>query len=73
MRQQLGLSDTGGFVRDYTLREIAGHSALDVTMTIYAHTSLEEKFRALSRLGERLGKESLSSDCRQTGDETDSR
>jgi hypothetical protein len=57
----------------HVFREIAGHSALDVTMTIYAHTSLEEKYRALSRLDERLGKESLSSDCRQTADETDSR
>jgi integrase len=50
---------------------IAGHSALDVTMTIYAHTSPVEKYRALSRLAERLGEESLSSGCRQTGDETD--
>ena len=42
-------------------------------MTIYAHTSLEEKYRALARLDERIGKESLSSDCRQRGDETDIR
>jgi integrase len=56
----------------HIVREIAGHSALDVTMTIYAHTSLEEKYRALSRLDERLGEESLSSGCRQTGDETGS-
>ncbi|MDZ5447289.1 hypothetical protein U2F26_32045 [Micromonospora sp. 4G57] len=55
------------------VREIAGHSALDVTMTIYAHTSLEEKYRALARLDERISKESLSSDCRQRGDETDIR
>ena len=34
-------------------------------MTIYAHASLEEKYRALTRLDERLAKERLSSDCRQ--------
>ncbi|WP_207232239.1 tyrosine-type recombinase/integrase [Micromonospora kangleipakensis] len=60
-------------VPPHIVREIAGHSALDVTMMIYAHTSLEEKYRALARLDERIGKESLSSDCRQRGDETDIR
>ena len=33
-------------VPPHIVREIAGHSALDVTMTIYAHASLEEKYRA---------------------------
>jgi hypothetical protein len=31
-----------------------GHSAIDVTMTIYAHASLDEKRTALRRLGDRL-------------------
>jgi integrase len=52
-------------VPPHIVREIAGHSALEVTMTIYAHASLEEKYRALSRLDERLAQERLSSDCRQ--------
>lgn len=52
-------------VPPHIVREIAGHSALEVTMTIYAHASLEEKYRALTRLDERLAKERLSSDCRQ--------
>ena len=41
-------------VAPHIVQEIAGHSALDVTMTIYAHTSLEEKRKALKLLGERL-------------------
>jgi integrase len=52
-------------VPPHIVREIAGHSALEVTMTIYAHASLEEKYHALTRLDERLAKERLSSDCRQ--------
>ena len=55
------------------VREVAGHSALDVTMTIYAHTSLAEKHRALSLLDDRMAKEALSSRRRQTDDETDTR
>ena len=39
-------------------------------MTIYAHASLEEKYRALSRLDEPLASEALPSDCRQLGNET---
>ena len=39
----------------HVVQQIVGHSAIDVTMTIYAHASLEEKRTALSRLGERLG------------------
>ena len=58
-------------VPPHIVREIAGHSALDVTMTIYAHASLEEKYRALTRLDDRMGAESLSSDWRQGSDETD--
>jgi integrase len=48
-------------VAPHTVRDIAGHSAIEVTMTIYAHTSMEEKRRALGRLdghlsGERDGR-----------------
>jgi hypothetical protein len=57
----------------HIVREIAGHSGLDVTMTVYAHTSLGEKYRALSLLGDRIGQEALASDCRQTMDESDNR
>jgi integrase len=38
----------------HVVQQIVGHSAIDVTMTIYAHASLDEKRTALSRLGERL-------------------
>ncbi len=38
----------------HVVQQIVGHSAIDVTMTIYAHASLEEKRTALGRLGERL-------------------
>jgi len=31
------------------VREIVGHSAIEVTMTIYAHVSLEEKRKALAK------------------------
>jgi hypothetical protein len=34
------------------VREVAGHSDTEVTMTIYAHVSLEEKCKALGKLGE---------------------
>jgi integrase len=36
------------------VREIVGHSAIEATMTIYAHASLEEKRKALAKLGEAL-------------------
>ena len=36
------------------VREIVGHSDIEVTMTIYAHTSLDEKRRALGKLGDAL-------------------
>jgi integrase len=38
----------------HVVREIVGHSAIEVTMTIYAHASLDEKRTAMRRLGERL-------------------
>ncbi len=38
----------------HVVQQIIGHSAIDVTMTIYAHASLDEKRTALSRLGQRL-------------------
>ena len=41
-------------VPPHVVREIVGHSAIDVTMTIYAHASLDEKRRALDRLGDQL-------------------
>jgi integrase len=37
------------------VQEIVGHSATEVTMTIYAHVSLDEKRRARGKLGEALG------------------
>lgn len=39
----------------HVVREIVGHSAIEVTMTIYAHVSLEDKRKALGKLGEALG------------------
>ncbi|MGO4599923.1 hypothetical protein [Terrabacter sp. 2RAF25] len=41
-------------VAPHIVQEIVGHSAIDVTITIYAHTSLDEKRKALQLLGERL-------------------
>jgi integrase len=38
----------------HIVRDIVGHADIDVTMTIYAHVSLEEKRAALERLDERL-------------------
>lgn len=38
----------------HIVQAIAGHSAIDVTMTIYAHASREEQRRALQRLADRL-------------------
>jgi integrase len=32
------------------VRDIAGHSAIEVTMTIYAHASMGEKREALRKL-----------------------
>jgi integrase len=36
------------------VREIVGHSDIEVAMTIYAHTSLDEKRWALGKLGDAL-------------------
>jgi integrase len=36
------------------VREIVGHSDIEVTMTIYAHTALDEKRQALAKLGDAL-------------------
>ena len=38
----------------HMVREIVGHSDLEVTMTIYAHTALDEKRQALANLGNAL-------------------
>lgn len=42
-------------VAPHVVREIVGHSDIEVTMTIYAHTSLDEKRKALRKLGDALG------------------
>ena len=39
----------------HVVRGIVGHSAIEVTMTIYAHVSLDEKRKALGKRGEALG------------------
>jgi hypothetical protein len=36
------------------VKEIVGHSAVDVTMPIYAHASLDSKREAMRLLNERL-------------------
>ncbi|MEU7939502.1 site-specific integrase [Microbispora bryophytorum] len=36
------------------VRDIVGHSDIEVTMTIYAHASLDDKRRALGKLGDTL-------------------
>jgi len=43
-------------VPPHIVREIAGHSDVGVTMKVYAHASLAERLKALSRLGEALSK-----------------
>ncbi|MFC4899460.1 tyrosine-type recombinase/integrase [Streptosporangium amethystogenes subsp. fukuiense] len=37
------------------VRDIVGHSDIEVTMTIYAHVSLHDKRNALGKLGDALG------------------
>jgi integrase len=39
----------------HVVREIVGHSDIEVTMTIYAHVSLDDERAALRKLGEALG------------------
>lgn len=41
-------------VPPHVVREIAGHSDIKVTMTVYAHGSLTERANALTKLGETL-------------------
>jgi integrase len=41
-------------VPPHVVREIAGHSDIKVTMTVYAHGNLAEKAAALSQLGQAL-------------------
>ena len=45
-------------VAPHVVKEIVGHSAIDVTMTIYAHTSLHSRRAALKLLDERLSEAS---------------
>ena len=35
-----------------TVMEIAGHSALEMTMNVYAHVTLDDKREALEKLGD---------------------
>nr|WP_030917698.1 tyrosine-type recombinase/integrase [Streptosporangium amethystogenes] len=37
------------------VRDIVGHSDIEVTMTIYTHVSLDDKRNALGKLGDALG------------------
>jgi integrase len=39
-------------VPPHIVRDIVGHSDIDVTMTIYAHVSLDDKRAALGKLDE---------------------
>jgi integrase len=39
----------------HIVRDIVGHSDIEVTMTIYAHAALDEKRKALKKLGDALG------------------
>jgi integrase len=41
-------------VPPHLVREIAGHSDIKVTMTVYAHGNLDEKAEALNQLGAAL-------------------
>jgi integrase len=40
--------------RDRELMEIVGHSAIEMTMNVYAHVSLDMQRDALGRLTDRL-------------------
>jgi integrase len=52
-------------VPPHVVREIVGHSAIEVTMTIYAHASLDEKRKALGKLGDALSRLRCRHGCRQ--------
>jgi integrase len=39
----------------HIVRDIVGHSDIEVTMTIYAHAAIDEKRKALGKLGDALG------------------
>ncbi|GLY75009.1 hypothetical protein Airi01_032760 [Actinoallomurus iriomotensis] len=39
----------------HIVRDIVGHSDIEVTMSIYAHAALDEKRKALKKLGDALG------------------
>jgi integrase len=41
-------------VPPHIVQQIAGHSGIEVTMTVYAHASLDEMRKGLNRLGETL-------------------
>ncbi|MFI8896409.1 tyrosine-type recombinase/integrase [Streptomyces paradoxus] len=41
-------------ISPHIVRDIVGHSALDVTMNIYAHADMTEKRAALEKLGDLL-------------------
>jgi integrase len=41
-------------VPPHIVRDIVGHSDIEVTMTIYAHAALDEKRKALGKLGDAL-------------------
>ena len=41
-------------VPSHMVREIVGHRDIEVTMTIYAHTNLDEKPKALGKPGDAL-------------------
>ncbi|MCT2589501.1 site-specific integrase [Streptomyces sp. N2-109] len=41
-------------VPPHIVQQIAGHSGIEVTMTVYAHASLEEMRKGLNRLGDSL-------------------
>ena len=41
-------------VPPHIVRDNVGHSDIEVTMTIYAHAALDEKRKALSKLGNAL-------------------
>lgn len=42
-------------VPPHIVRDIVGHSDIEVTMTIYAHAAVDEKRAALRKLGDALG------------------